>query len=49
MIIMNVTMKSTNEFSKKIITRNNFICFIKFNMCVFVINLIKDFLFKLLK
>ena len=46
---MNITIKSTNEFFKEIITRDNFIYFIKFNMCVFVISLMKDFLFKLLE
>ena len=42
-------MKSANEFFKEIIIRNNFIRFIKFNICVFVISLLKDFLFKFFK
>ena len=40
-------MKLTSKFSKEVITRNNLIYFIKLNMRVSVINLMKDFFFKL--
>ena len=49
MIIMNITIKSTNKFPKKIIIRNYFIRLIEFNICIFIIYLLKDLLFKLLK
>ena len=39
-------MKSTNKFFKKIIIYNYFIRFIEFDICIFIIYLLKDFLFK---
>ena len=43
--MINIIMKSASEFLKETITRNNLICFIEINICVFVINLMKEFFF----
>ena len=46
---MNIIIKSINKFFKEIIIHNYFIRFIEFDICIFIICLLKDFFFKFLK
>ena len=47
MIMMNITIKSTNKFFKEIIIRDYFIRFIEFDIYIFIMCLLKKKKFKL--